>query len=126
MTISLFSTPFLFTLCFFLLLCRDRFGFLLALAHGISSEVYLEGVVEQPVAYGVGEGRVTDIRMPVIYGALAGYYCGSCLVTILDYFQQITAFKIPEPAYKESYNRSWLRSCPVRRRDRICLYPSGL
>ena len=52
-----------------LLLFRDRFGFLLALAHGISSEVYLEGVVEQPVAYCVSGGRVADIRMPVVYGA---------------------------------------------------------
>ena len=41
-------------------------------AHGIASKFYPVGVVQQPVADGVGQGGVADVRMPVTDGALTG------------------------------------------------------
>lgn len=36
--------------------------------------------MQQPIAYGVGQGRVADIRMPVPNRALAGDHSGARLV----------------------------------------------
>jgi hypothetical protein len=50
--------------------------------------------VQQSVAYGVGQGRVADIGMPVFNRALAGDNGGSRLVAVLDDLQQISPFAV--------------------------------
>lgn len=64
-------------------------GSALVLAHGITFELYLVGVVQQPVAYGVGQGRVTDIGVPVPDGALAGNNGGARLIAVFHDLQPV-------------------------------------
>jgi hypothetical protein len=37
----------------------------MVLAHGIASELYFVGIMEQAVTDGIGQGWVTDVGMPV-------------------------------------------------------------
>ena len=62
--------------------------------HGITSHLDFVGVVQQPVADGIGQGRVADVGMPVFDGALAGDDGCSCLVAVLDYLQQVSPFAV--------------------------------
>ena len=69
-------------------------GFALVLAHGIAFELYLIGVVEQPVAYGISQGGVADIRMPVTDGALAGNDGGARLLAVFHDLQQVPSLLV--------------------------------
>jgi len=63
--------------------------FAMVLAHGIASKFYFVGVIEQAVTYGVGQGGITDIGMPVTDGALAGNGSGARLVAVFHDLQQV-------------------------------------
>jgi hypothetical protein len=56
----------------FLIFCGGGSASILVPAHGIASELYLVGIVEQAVTDGTGQGRVTNVGMPVTDGTLAG------------------------------------------------------
>ena len=47
------------------------------LSHGVSFEVELVGVVDEPVEDGVGEGGVSDHGMPVLHGQLRSHNRGA-------------------------------------------------
>ena len=78
----------------FLIFCRAGGGSALVLAHGIASKLYFIGVVEQPIAYGIGQGGVADIGMPVSDGTLAGDDGGPRLVAVFHNLQQVPALPV--------------------------------
>ena len=53
-----------------------------ALAHGIAFDLYPVDVVEQALAYGIGQGGVAGIGVPVTSGTLAGVESGYGLFAV--------------------------------------------
>jgi hypothetical protein len=74
------------------LFCLLRMG--VGLPHGVSLQFYPVGGVQQPVADGIGQGRVSDVGMPVTDGALAGDDCCTGLVTVFHDLEQVLAFPL--------------------------------
>jgi len=54
------------------------------------------GVMNEAIEDGITEGGVADDVMPVIDGELAGDECRALSVTVLEHFEEISAFGLGE------------------------------
>jgi hypothetical protein len=62
--------------------------------HRISFELNPVSIVDEPIEDGVGESRIAEVIMPEIDRELAGDEGGGGSVSILDHFEQVSAFGI--------------------------------
>jgi hypothetical protein len=65
--------------------------------------VIFGGVVDESIKDGVGEGSVTDDRMPVIERQLTGQEGGTVCVAILEDLQQVPPFRIGQSAPSQNH-----------------------
>jgi hypothetical protein len=69
---------------------------LLLFSHGSSFQLNSVSIVNQPVHNGIGDGRVSDMVVPVLNGELTGDQGGTRSVAIFDDFKQIPSFRVRE------------------------------
>lgn len=65
-------------------------------AKGVSAHFDFKGIVKEPVAKSVGEGRFPHGRVPVLSGELASQNSGGLAVTIFDDFEEVGPFLVGE------------------------------
>ena len=74
------------------------------------------GIVDDPIEYGVGEGRLADDIVPCIDGQLAGEQDRAVAVAILDDLHEVASLPAGEPVGPQSSRISGLAQTSFRNR----------
>ena len=59
-------------------------------SYAVSLQDQAMGVVDEPIQDGVGDGRIGDQFVPVLYGELAGHDGGGASMPVVEDLQEIT------------------------------------